>query len=211
MTTSRVAFDTVPAEARSFNGAPAGLVSRTLANVVDLLVVGALLAAAYLGVAGLLFLRRGASFSFPVVGYPTAYTVGVAGWILYTAIGWRTNGRTYGDHLLGLRVRTIRDGPVGAPRAVIRAILCAIAPLLLVWVAFSKQQRSVQDLLVGTHVIYDWSGARPDDRPGTPPDGPAPDASSDDTVRVRVDVAPSVADEPDDRHAEPLPRVDGER
>ena len=211
MTTSRVAVDTVPAEARAFNGAPAGLVSRTLANIVDLIVVGALLAAAYLGVAGLLFLRRGASFSFPVVGYPTAYTVGVAGWILYTAIGWRTNGRTYGDHLLGLRVRTIRDGPVGAPRAVIRAILCAIAPLLLVWVAFSKQQRSVQDLLVGTRVIYDWSGARPDDRPGTPADGPAPDAPSGDTVRVRVDVAPSVADEPDDRHAEPLPRVDGER
>jgi uncharacterized RDD family membrane protein YckC len=210
MTTSRVAVDTVPAEARAFNGAPAGLVSRTLANIVDLIVVGALLAAAYLGVAGLLFLRRGASFSFPVVGYPTAYAVGVAGWIVYMAIGWRTNGRTYGDHLLGLRVRTIRDGPVGAPRAVIRAILCAIAPLLLVWVAFSKQQRSVQDLLVGTRVIYDWSGARPDD-PGTPADGPAPDALSGDTVRVRVDVAPSVADEPDDRHAEPLPRVDGER
>jgi uncharacterized RDD family membrane protein YckC len=211
MTTSRVAFDTVPAEARAFNGAPAGLVSRTLANIVDLIVVAALLAAGYLGVAGLLFLRRGASFSFPVVSYPTAYAIGFAGWVVYMAIGWRTNGRTYGDHLLGLRVRTIGDGPLGAPRAVIRAVLCAIAPLLLIWVAFSKQQRSVQDLLVRTHVIYDWSGARSDAPPGTPADGPPPDAPSGDPVRVRVDVAPSVADEPDDRHAEPLPRVDGER
>jgi len=211
MTTSRVAFDTVPAEARAFNGAPAGLVSRTLANIVDLIVVGALLAVAYLGVAGLLFLRRGASFSFPVVSYPTAYAVGFAGWIVYMAIGWRTNGRTYGDHLLGLRVRTVGDGPVGTPRAVIRAIVCAIAPLLLIWVAFSKQQRSVQDLLVGTHVIYDWSGARPNAPPGTPADAPPPDAPSGDAARVRVDVAPSVANEPDDRHTEPLPRVDGER
>jgi len=211
MTASRVAFDTVPAEARAFNGAPAGLVSRTLANIVDLIVVGALLAAAYLGVAGLLFLRRGSSFSFPVVSYPTAYAVGFAGWVIYMAIGWRTNGRTYGDHLLGLRVRTIDDGPVGAPRAVIRAILCAVAPLLLIWVAFSKQQRSVQDLLVRTYVIYDWSGARSDAPPGTPVDGSPPDAPSHDPGRVRVDVAPSVADEPDDRHAEPLPRVDGER
>ena len=91
MNTSRVAFDTVPAEARAFNGAPAGLVSRTLANIVDLIVVAALLAAGYLGVAGLLFLRRGASFSFPVVSYPTAYAIGFAGWVVYMAIGWRTN------------------------------------------------------------------------------------------------------------------------
>jgi uncharacterized RDD family membrane protein YckC len=207
MTTSRVALDTIPQEARAFNGAPAGLVSRTLANIADLIVVAALLAAGYLGVAGLLFLRRGASFSFPVVSYATAYEVGFAAWVVYMAIGWRTNGRTYGDHLLGLRVRTIGDGPLGVPRAVIRAILCAIAPLLLVWVAFSKQQRSVQDLLVGTHVIYDWSGARPDPTPVAP----SPHAPSGDTVGVRVDVAPTVADEPDDGHAEPLPRVDGER
>ena len=207
MTTSRVAFDTVPQEARAFNGAPAGLASRTLANTVDLIVVGALLAAGYLAVSGLLFLRRGSSFSFPVVSYQTAYAVGFAAWVVYVAIGWRTNGRTYGDHLLGLRVRTISDGPLGVPRAVIRAILCAIAPLLLVWVAFSKQQRSAQDLLVGTHVIYDWSGARLD----APPDAPSPHPPSGDAVGVRINVATTVADEPDDGHAEPLPRVDGQR
>src|SRR4029078_1381509 len=117
MNTSRVPFDTVPAEARAFNGAPAGLVSRTLANIVDLIVVGALLAAAYLGVAGLLFLRRGSSFSFPVVSYPTAYAVGFAGWVVYMAIGWRTNGRTYGGHLLGPPGRQMRDARGGGAAA----------------------------------------------------------------------------------------------
>ena len=80
----------------------------------------------------------------------------------------------------------------------IRAALCVHLPLLLIWVAFSRQQRSVQDLIVGTHVVYDWGGSRPV-------------TGSGDAVGVRVDVATTVADEPDDGHAEPLPRVDGQR
>ena len=85
MTTHHVAFDTVPEEARSFHGQPAGLVTRTLANVVDLIVVAALLAAGYLAVAGVLFLRRGAGFSFPIVGYRLGYAMGFAAWIVYMA------------------------------------------------------------------------------------------------------------------------------
>ena len=172
--------------------------TRTVANVVDLIVVAALLAAGYLGVAGVLFLRRGADFSFPIVGFRVGYAVGFAAWIVYMAVGWGLNGRTYGDQLLGLRVRTIDGGEVRGVRAVLRAVLCAIAPLLLIWVAFSRQQRSVQDLIVGTHVVYDWGGSRPV-------------TGSGDAVGVRVDVATTVADEPDDGHAEPLPRVDGQR
>ena len=65
-------FDTVPKEARPFHGQPAGLVTRTIANVVDVVVVAGLLGAVYLGISGVLFLRRGASFSFPIVTYRTA-------------------------------------------------------------------------------------------------------------------------------------------
>jgi uncharacterized RDD family membrane protein YckC len=199
MTAARATgFDTVPKESRAFHGEPAGLVTRTLANIVDLIVVSVLLALGYVAVAGLLFLRRGASFTFPIVTYRVAYLVGFGAWVIYMAFGWRTNGRTYGDQLLGLRVRTIDDDRVSGVRAVIRALLCGIAPLLLLWVAVSKEQRSVQDLIVGTHVVYDWGGSR------------QPKAS-DDAGRVGVDVAAPIADEPDDGHAQPLPRVDGER
>lgn len=198
MTTRATGFDTVPKESRPFHGEPAGLVTRTLANVVDLIVVAGLLAAGYLAVAGLLFLRRGASFTFPIVTYRVAYLVGFGGWVIYMAFGWRTNGRTYGDYLLGLRVRTIRGEDVGGVRAVIRAFLCGIAPLLLVWCAISKQERSVQDLIVGTHVVYDWGGSRQR-------------TASNDAVRVGVDVAAPVPDESNDGHAEPLPRIDRER
>src|SRR6478672_415752 len=185
MSAPATGFDTVPKEARSFHGQPAGLVTRTIANVVDVVVVAGLLGVVYLGISGVLFLRRGASFSFPIVTYRTAYIVGFVGWVIYMAFGWRTNGRTYGDHLLGLRVRTMSGDRVGGVRAVIRALLCGIAPLLLVWCAFSKQQRSVQDLVVGTHVIYDWGGSRSE-------------VPSNDAVRVGVDVAAPVPHEPDD-------------
>ena len=198
MTTRATGFDTVPKEARPFHGQPAGLVTRTLANVVDLIVVAGLLGACYLGISGFLFLRRGASFSFPIVTYRMAYLVGFVGWVVYMAFGWRTNGRTYGDQLLGLRVRQMSSEDIGVVRAVVRALLCGIAPLLLVWCAISKQQRSVQDLIVGTHVIYDWGGSRRR-------------SASDDAVGVGVDVATPVANEPDDRDPEPVPRVDGER
>lgn len=198
MTARATGFDTVPKEARPFHGEPAGLVTRTLANIVDLIVVAGLLVAGYLAVAGILFLRQGASFAFPIVTYQLGYVVGFAAWVVYMTFGWRTNGRTYGDHLLGLRVQTMDGTDLGGVRALIRALLSGIAPLLLVWVAVSRQQRSVQDLLVGTHVIYDWGGSRRDE-------------ASDDAAGMRVDVASPLADEPDDRDAEPLPRVDRER
>ncbi len=198
MTTRATGFDTVPKEARPFHGQAAGLVTRTIANVVDIVVVAGLLGACYLGVSGVLFLRRGSGFTFPIVTYRMAYLVGFAGWVIYMTFGWRTNGRTYGDQLLGLRVRRTNGEDVGGVRALLRALLCGIAPLLLAWCAISKEQRSVQDLIVGTHVIYDWGGSRRR-------------SASDDAVRVGVDVAPPVPDEPDNGHAESLPRIDGER
>ena len=70
-------------------------------------------------------------------------------------------------------------------------------PLLLVWVAVSRHNRSVQDLVVGTSVIYDWSAVRRA-------------ASSDDAAGVAVDVAAPVANEPEHGDPEPLPRIDGE-
>jgi uncharacterized RDD family membrane protein YckC len=197
MTARTTSFDTVPRESRSFHGEPAGLITRTLANIVDLIVVGVLLAAGYLAVAGVWFLRRGASFSFPIVSYRLGYVVGFAAWVVYMTFGWRTNGRTYGDSLLGLRVQTMSGDRLGSVRALLRALLCGIAPLLLVWVAISREQRSVQDLLVGTHVVYDWGGSKPNER-------------SDDALGMGVDVAPAVANESHDGHPEPPPRVDGE-
>jgi uncharacterized RDD family membrane protein YckC len=196
---SAARFDTVPAEARPFHGKPAGLVTRSIANVIDLLVVTVLLVGAYFGVSGFLFLRRGARFQFPVVTYPEAYVAGFVLLVAYFTWCWRTSGRTYGDRVLGLRVHTREGGDLGFWRSLLRALLCATFPLLLVWVAVDFKSRSVQDLIVRTRVVYDWGGAAPSK--------PAP---SDDAAGMAVDVAAPVADEPEDRHAESFAGLDRE-
>jgi uncharacterized RDD family membrane protein YckC len=189
-------FDTVPAQARPFHGRPAGLITRLLANTIDLLVVTVLVVAVYAGLCGVLFLRRGASFTFPTVTHAQAYWAWFGVLIVYFAWGWTTSGRTYGDRLLGLRVRRRDGGGVGLWRGLIRALLCAGFPFLLLWVAVDRDRRSVQDLLVGTHVVYDWGGSLA--------------RASDDPVGMAVDVAPPVADEADDGDAQPVPDRDGE-
>ena len=198
MTTPRLRTDAVPVEARAFQGQPAGLITRAAANVIDLAVVVVMLVVCYLGAAGVRFLRQGAQFSFPIVSYQTAYAAGFLALVVYFAVSWATGGRTYGDRVLGLRVTTVAGADLGGVRAAVRAVLCASFPLLLVWVAVSRTSRSVQDLIVGTVVIYDWRFARALE-------------ASDDAVGMAVDVAPPVAHEPQDRDAEPVAGLDRER
>ena len=63
-------------------------------------------------------------------------------------------GRTYGDRLLGLRVADDRGTRLGWKRCVTRAALCTIFPIGLVWVLVSQENRSVQDVLLRTSVVY---------------------------------------------------------
>jgi uncharacterized RDD family membrane protein YckC len=154
--TTGSALRAVPAEARDHQGEPAGIVSRVLANAIDFAVMLAIVTALYFGWAAALFLRRGARFRFPTVSYVEAFLVGSIVLVLYFAVSWRATGRTYGDHLLGLRVVN-RDGALLGPGgAIARAVLCVLFPLLLFGVVFSRRRRSVQDVVLGTSVVYDW-------------------------------------------------------
>jgi uncharacterized RDD family membrane protein YckC len=146
----------IPQFARPFQGKPAGLVSRVLASSVDLVIVVAALVAMYAGWATLSFLLRPAKFQFPE---PSILLIAVAGFAvltLYLTLGWTVTGRTYGDHLMGLRVVDRTGRTLHLPRALLRALLCALFPIGLVWTAFSTRSLSVQDILVGSSVTYDW-------------------------------------------------------
>ena len=187
----------VPIEARAFQGSPAGVVSRVLANAIDLAIAALLTATLYAGWVGFVFLRRGRSFTFPTVSLTVAITVLLGVLVAIFTVAWTTSGRSYGDRVLGLRVQR-RDGrPVRPVRSLLRALLCVTFPLLLVWAAVSRDRRSVQDLLMGTAVIYDWE--------------PAGRVASDDAVGMAVDVAATVADEPRERQPEPVGGIDGQR
>ncbi|MCX4672260.1 RDD family protein [Streptomyces sp. NBC_01381] len=137
-------------------GQRAGIVSRTVADVIDVGLVGALCAAALLlyGVGD--YVLTGAPFALPQPPRPG----GAAGSSLiavgYLAAGWTVAGRTPGKQFAGLRVVCASGRPVPAGRAALRAVLCVLLPLGLFWVLVSRRNASIQDLLVRTAVLYDW-------------------------------------------------------
>jgi uncharacterized RDD family membrane protein YckC len=157
---------TVPLQAKPLQGRRAGMVTRALADTVDVAVVAAVLALGYLGVSAARFLWRSWAFTFPTPSFLLMLVLGGVTAVLYLTATWGTTGRSYGKHLLGLRV----VGPFGRLRlggAFVRAVLCVVFPIGVVWVVVSRRNRSLQDVVLRTSVVYDWLGG--DDEPAPPP------------------------------------------
>ena len=155
-TTTTPRIEVVPAEARGIQGHRAGLISRTVANVVDLLLVFVVVAATYIGWAGIKLLWQGRRFTRPEPGFARAFVFFTLVHIVYFTVSWATSGRTYGDQLMGLRVVSRTGRTLGLGMAAIRAVLCVAFPFGLLWVGISREHRSVQDLILRTSVIHDW-------------------------------------------------------
>jgi len=153
--------DAAPSEAvaagsrSSIQGIRAGLVTRSLANIADLVVVTLVVAGAYTAVAATRFLLGPTTFRFPAPSPETLLLLGLCVQALYFAATWAVVGGTYGDRLLGLRVTSDRGARLGWGRSAVRAVLCTLFPIGLIWVLVSRQNRSVQDLLLRTSVVYD--------------------------------------------------------
>lgn len=138
----------------------AGIVSRGVAAVIDLIVAGAIVGFLYLGAALTKLVLQPSSFSFPALNafFSTAVIFSVA--VLYLAGCWFTSGCTAGAVVMGLRVKGHRSQRVSLAVAVLRAVACVLFPVGLVMIAFDRQRRSVQDIVLRTRVVYS--------RPGTP-------------------------------------------
>jgi uncharacterized RDD family membrane protein YckC len=149
-------IDPVPREARPFQGHRAGLVTRAAAGAIDVAIVIVSLGVCYLAVFAFLFLLEPRNFTAPRPSPGLVYAVGTLLLILYLAVSWMGNGRTYGDHVMGLRVVNHKGRRLHPLRALARAVLYAIFPIGLLWVLVSGQNRSLQDLVLRTSVIYDW-------------------------------------------------------
>jgi uncharacterized RDD family membrane protein YckC len=149
---------TLPAHALDLQGRRAGVVTRLAAGAIDLAVAILIIAALYGGIAGLAFLIRPSSFHWPRgLRWTTLPAIGFLVLTPYLAMSWATTGRTYGDAVLGLRVVVTGGGRLGVTRAILRAAGCVAFPLGLLWSAVSRTNRSVQDLIFGTSVVYDWT------------------------------------------------------
>ena len=156
-----MSVSSAPSVARGMQGQRAGVISRFLADAIDLLVIVAAVLVVYFAVSGVRFLLHPRQFTWPEV---SALNLGTIGWVLlivYLTIGWANTGRTWGKSVLGLRVVSSRDTGLPLWRAFVRAVLCALFPIGLFWSAVSSRNESVQDLLVRTTVVYDWGPKLP--------------------------------------------------
>ncbi len=73
---------------------------------------------------------------------------------LYLAVCWAISGCTAGAVIMGVQVvdRALRRlRPV---TALLRALACVVFPIGLAWVVIDQHRRSVQDVLLGTRVVY---------------------------------------------------------
>lgn len=146
----------VPREARPYQGTTAGFVTRFVANVVDTIVVGLILAAGYIGLASVKFLLDPRAFVFPDVSFLVSLTAALFVATVYLWLTWWLAGRSYGGHVMGIRVTGRRRPKLGPLRALARAAFCVFFPIGFFWCLLSPHRRSIQDAVLFSSVVYDW-------------------------------------------------------
>jgi uncharacterized RDD family membrane protein YckC len=132
----------------------AGIVSRGVAGVVDVLVVWVGLLAIYIGwtFARLAFSPR--AFSFPAVSVVFSSLGFLILAVLYLTACWAVSGCTAGAVVMGVRVVGRSSSRMRPTLALLRALACVAFPIGLAWAAIDVGRRSVQDLILGTRVVY---------------------------------------------------------
>jgi uncharacterized RDD family membrane protein YckC len=156
----------VPREARAYQGRRAGIVTRLVAAVIDAGVVGLVLLGGYAAIVGLLFVLDPRGFTFPDLGVVVSLASALAVLVVYLTLAWWISGRTYGCLVMGLRVVNYRGDRLRLPGALLRALFCAFFPVGLLWVAVSPTNRSIQDEMMRTSVVYDWQPRNPGSEAG---------------------------------------------
>lgn len=148
----------VPAQAQPAQGRPAGLVTRSVAAVVDSMVVAVVLVATWIGWNAARFLLNPRGFAFAdthlLLGFAAAWGLSV----VYLTVAWALTGRTYGCHVMGLRVVDRRGRKPRLWASFLRAVLYTTVPIGLLWSARGGAHASLQDVVVRTRVVYAWQG-----------------------------------------------------
>ncbi|MBI1377547.1 MAG: RDD family protein [Frankiales bacterium] len=146
----------IPPKARVFQGLRAGVVSRTAAGAIDYLLVASTTVGTYLAIVVLKFLVDPRDYVLPTWSFGLFLLVGFGYLVIYLALAFATTGRTVGARLMGLRVVGRKGTRMHWWAAVLRAGFCAVFPVGLFWCAVSRENRSVQDVVLRTSVIHDW-------------------------------------------------------
>jgi uncharacterized RDD family membrane protein YckC len=144
--------------ARSLQGKRAGIASRVAADAIDWGIVLGIYIAILFGIAATRYFVGDDNFNVPD---PDPWVTLAAQWviaILYLTAGWAGTGRTVGKNVMGLRVVAANGSRLGAPRAFLRAVICAtLGAVALVTVVISRKRYGIHDYIVRTTVVHDWS------------------------------------------------------
>lgn len=132
----------------------AGIVSRGVAAVIDLAVVGIVLSALYLGLILMRLMFGPTTFSLPTPSAIFSSLVMFVVSVLYLAVCWMVSGCTAGAVVMGLRVVGRRSERLGPVVALLRAVACVLFPVGLLWVVVDARRRSLQDIVLGSRVVY---------------------------------------------------------
>jgi uncharacterized RDD family membrane protein YckC len=150
------------AEARALQGHRAGFASRLVADVLDFGVAW-LLGLSVLVAAGVVsYLLTGPPLHLPVLPNWLDATAGATIAVGYLTFSWAATGRSVGKQVAGLRVADRAGRRLSLWRSFARAVLYVLFPAGLLWVLASRRNASLQDLIVGTVVVYDWAYHPPD-------------------------------------------------
>jgi uncharacterized RDD family membrane protein YckC len=145
------------AEARALQGHRAGFASRLVADAIDLGVAWLLGLSALVAAGVVHYLVTGPPLGLPVLPNWLDATLGGAVAVVYLGLSWAATGRSVGKQVAGLRVIGRTGGRLSLWRSFSRALLYVLFPAGLLWVLASRRNASVQDLVVGTAVVYDWT------------------------------------------------------
>ncbi len=146
----------IPPQARAFQGLRAGVVTRTIAGAIDYSVIVGLTFGSYATVAIFKFLLDPRDYQLPQWRFVVFLILGFSYFLVYLTVAFATSGRTFGARLLGLRIVGRKGSKLAWGTALLRAAFCVAVPVGLFWCAVSRENRSVQDLVLRTSVIHDW-------------------------------------------------------
>jgi uncharacterized RDD family membrane protein YckC len=151
-------LQTLPVAARAMQGERAGFFTRVIAAVIDVVIVGAIMIGIWIAVwLFLLVFNPLVEYGMPRPGY---FVLG--GYFLiwaYWSWGWATSGRSIGQGLMGIRVLDRKGQLPSWKLAIARSAFCVTFQVGIVWILISRRNRSVQDVVLRTSVIHDWTSA----------------------------------------------------
>jgi uncharacterized RDD family membrane protein YckC len=151
-----VHFNVIPNRARPFQGKTVGFTSRFISVLIDMALIAVLLAGAY-GIWVALRYVLGVFYDIPQLSGIPLLAVGYFLMWAYWTWSWATGGKSLGNVLMGLRVQANSGQSLRLGRSAARSLLSVIFPIGLAWAIVNRNNHSVQDVILRTQVVFDWT------------------------------------------------------